>query len=58
MKAPVGIVSVGILLLAAGYEFVAYLLFAVALYMARAVKSTPEKTDDPASLVSDPFFSH
>lgn len=42
-----------VLALAAGYEFLAYLLFAVALYVARAVKAAPDKTTaDAATLVS------
>ena len=41
------VVSVAVLALAAGYEFLAYLLFALALYVARAVKAARDKTDAP-----------
>lgn len=51
IKGSAGIVSVGVVALAAGYEFLAYLLFAVALYVARATKAAPDKLDT-ANLVS------
>ena len=57
MKGSVGVVSVAVVALAAGYEFLAYLLFAVALYIARAVKPAPDKSDI-ATLVSGLSFLH
>ncbi|KAF7794974.1 hypothetical protein EIP86_006117 [Pleurotus ostreatoroseus] len=47
IRRSLAVVSVAILALAAGYEFLAYLLFALALYVARAVKAARDKTDAP-----------
>lgn len=53
LRGSVGVVSVAVVALAAGYEFLAYLLLAIALYSARAGKLDPEKAD-AAELVSAP----
>ena len=56
LKGPVAVLSIGVVALAAGYEFLAYLLFAAALYLASSGKPAPDKSD-PHSLVSRSFLN-